>query len=123
MIYTGRYQYKLSDDRHHAIRTTRGAPRFPLAYTLHGPMWEIAPPREAFGLPEAEFRAVYFAHLAATGIERIIKLLEVEERRANGKPVVLMCFCGPDHEFCHRWLFAEWFEREAGVPIHELSFG
>lgn len=121
MIYTGRYQYKhLSDTKHRAIRTTRGAPRFQLSYTLHKTLWEIAPPREAFGLPLEAFREVYFAHLDAVGVERIIALLDAEERLAKGRPVVLLCFCGDDHEFCHRWLFAEWFEREAGVRIDEL---
>ena len=122
MIYTSRYARKgLNDAEHYAIRITRGAPRFPIAYQLREVLWDIAPPREALGIEdEDEFRRVYFAHLDRVGVERIIQALDAAERQAGKRKVLLLCFCGVDHAFCHRHLFAEWFHQETGVPIHEL---
>lgn len=120
MIYTGRYQYRLSDELHYAVRTTRGAPRFPLSYTLRHDLWPIAPLPPLMGLDAESFRSGYYDQLDRIGVDRVIKMLDGLERDAMSRDVVLLCFCGKKHDYCHRHVFADWLHERAGVRIHEL---
>lgn len=120
MIYTGRYQdRRLNDADHHCVRTTRGAPRFRLAYSLDAELEEIKPPPHVFGLTElAQFRPRYEAHLREVGAQRIQSRLQELEAQAGDRPVMLLCFCDLESaSFCHRRVFAWWYAKQPGGRV------
>ncbi|OLT26382.1 hypothetical protein BJF83_21340 [Nocardiopsis sp. CNR-923] len=107
-----------------AIRTTVGAPRWALSYTLAGHAQLITPTRDMLGLDRSPYRKRYEARLSATGLYRIATELR-SLARGRLEPLVLLCFDrlgkpGPD-SWCHRTMFAVWWEEQTGVEVPELG--
>ena len=122
MIYTSRYSNpELKTGNYTVVGITRGAPKFPLRYTLAGNIMEIAPPGYLFNEYNRErFTPPYFQHMDRVGTARIAQILQHYEDM--GKPVVLCCYedVRKPGEWCHRLVFAEWWLQRTGEMIEEL---
>jgi hypothetical protein len=128
MVLTSRYQSKaIRPDIHATYRTTIGGPRFPLGYTLDGAMPAIQPPSWVFNQAdegEEVYTKAYRQHLDSrlmTGDEAKA-YLQAFAARHPGKALVLLCFCdlSKPGTFCHRRIFAQWYEEKTGDSIPEL---
>jgi|ERR671925_379045 hypothetical protein len=104
------------------VRITLGHPRFRLRYELAGTCRLLAPTREIFGLQPEEFSRSYVRLLDRRGVEQIRAALEEIGRETDAPGLVLLCFedvlAG---EFCHRRLFADWWETKTGDAVPELG--
>jgi Protein of unknown function, DUF488 len=95
-----------------------GEPRFPLNYT---PVYlrRLAP----WGLLEVhnrgEFAQRYRDRLDAVGIDAVRRQFRTISADHDSRGLVLLCF-EPIGQFCHRRVFAEWFEQQDGQPVPEL---
>jgi hypothetical protein len=114
ILYTSRYQ-RFRPSQGAPVRTTVGFPQFKLAYELAGHARLISPTWQMVRLGnEAFYREQYMGMLDARGLDAIEdELLEISDR-VRADRLVLLCFCDlskPDG-WCHRRMFAEWWERE-----------
>ena len=118
MILTSNYTSRKITDAHAALRTSIGYPRFKLAFSLAGSVPELMPKREWLRLPRVEYETLYLAKLESIGVDAIRAAID---KAAAGRTPVLLCFCKLDEvEFCHRRLFASWWERNTGEVIQDL---
>lgn len=85
MIYTSRYSNpELKTGNYTVVGITRGAPKFPLRYTLAGNIMEIAPPGYLFNEYNRErFTPPYFQHMDRVGTARIAQILQHYETWAS----------------------------------------
>lgn len=122
-VYTSRYANpELAAGDYTVVGVTRGAPKFALKYNLSGNIIQIAPPGWLFSENNRErFTPQYFWHMEKTGVTRIKDILE--QYLALGKDVVLCCYedVRKQDEWCHRLVFAEWWETKTGIRIVELG--
>jgi len=121
-LYTSRYQNpELKTGKYTVVGITRSEPKFPLGYVKAGNIIEIAPPGYLFNENDRSvFTPKYFKHLDRYGIQEIVRLLK--PYTVYGKDVVVCCYEDvriPD-EWCHRLVFAEWFEARTGKKVVEL---
>ena len=120
MIFTSRYANpELKSCNYTAVRISLGLPKWKLPYELAGAIHELMP-MGIFGIKDYdEFHRRYFARLDAIGVNTI----RVNLRRFEnlGKPVVLLCFEDVRKNWCHRNMFASWWERHTGEVIPELQ--
>lgn len=109
--------------RYAAIRTSRGAPRFPLRYNMAGTAGALMPPRHLLGVDDAEeYADAYRLHLEQQGAHYIRTELAAISGDAGGRPLALLCFCNLERgQFCHRRIFAEWWEEKTGEAVPEVS--
>lgn len=71
------------------------------------------------------YREAYFKKLEEIGADKIIGIVQRMDERAQeeGKTLVLLCYEDlrkPD-QWCHRTLFAEWWQKMTGEVINELE--
>lgn len=123
---TSYYQSARLDPKQHLIvQTSIGNPRFGKQ-----PEWEselITPPQSVLDLaPQGEmvYTRAYVAHLDQIGVPAIraeLKQLESEAKKAGREPV-LCCFeaLKKHGQFCHRRIFAWWWNKNTGETIAEL---
>lgn len=103
------------------IGTTIGAARF-LRYELAANVGMLAP----FGCRHLDedpvaFTAAYRERLDGFGVEKIARVLEAIAAGYDSAGVVLLCFEKVhEGEFCHRRVFAEWWEEKTGQVVPEL---
>lgn len=121
-IYTSRFSNpELQTGDYTVVGIVRGMPRFKLKYQLAGNIIQIAPPRYLFNeYDRIKFTEKYFMYMDGQGIAKIQSFLDTYLIR--GRDVVLCCYEDvriPD-EWCHRLVFAEWYEKETGTRIEEL---
>ena len=106
------------------VRITIGHPRFHLGYRLAGTIPELAPRRDMLGKAPAEFAALYTALLEERGgVEQLTQRFAAVAAEARSAALVLLCFEDlrkPD-VFCHRRVFAEWWEAQTGAVIEEIA--
>ncbi len=124
-LYTARYSNKnLAAHPGAKVRITIGYPRFKLAYPLAGTIHDLAPERSMFGRTEAEFTVLYRARLEALGgVQYFDQLLRATAQQAGADALVLLCFedLRKADLFCHRRVFAAWWEEQTGQPVEELD--
>jgi hypothetical protein len=123
-LFTSRYQNQqiIAASGLVAIGITVGRPRFRLDYQLAGIIRELAPSGDLFAIDErAVFAPIYEARLerlGVTGIRSLVRSL------SGGAAAVLLCFEDvTSHEgsvWCHRQVFAAWWERQTGEIVLEL---
>lgn len=104
------------------IRTTRGAPRFPLPYETKTTALGVMPDARLLSLCESDFRREYRKRLDLVGFPSIAA--ELDGLKQTGKPLALLCFCkthSGEAAFCHRHIFAEWWKDQTGEEIVELA--
>ena len=121
-VYTSRYSNKeLQSGNYTAVGITLGRPKFNLGQQLAGNLYDIAP-KGLFGkgYGREEYKEKYFEKMDKIGVERIRRQLDYY--RSMGKDVVLLCFedVRDESQFCHRNVFAEWWEKNTGERIEEL---
>lgn len=104
------------------VRISVGAPRSGKCDAFLpslAPTWVML--KEGYGQKE------YFAQLLGVGVEDIQQQLGSLEKEASGREVLLCCFesLSPDKvaegQWCHRRLFADWWERKTGTLIAEYQ--
>lgn len=71
---------------------------------------------------EAEFQARYFEHLDTFEPGEIKAALDDLEKEAAPAEVVLCCFeaLKKPGQFCHRCMFAKWYQKRHGIALAEL---
>lgn len=108
----------------HAVRTTVGPPRGPLAYALAGHATLLAPRREMLGLSYGAYKPRYLQLLDSAGIDAIrAELEEIAVGLDTGQPLVLLCFDRLDKPgtWCHRSMAATWLQEHADIEVPELG--
>ena len=122
MIYTGRYaNKKLNNEKYVCVIISLGSPKWKLSYKLDGEI-EALMPKGLFKINEIErFKPLYFKRLNSYGVEFIRE--KFEELKRDGKDIVLLCFedINKPENWCHRTVFAEWWEMQTGEKIIELE--
>lgn len=121
-LYTSRYQ-AFRTDQGVPVRTTAGNVRFTLGYELAATWKNLAPEGAWLRLPKGQFRANYREKLEGQGPEKIWADVQRLSDSHGGKPVVLLCFCdlAKAGTWCHRQLFAEWWEECTQYPVRDLQ--
>ncbi len=121
-IYTSRFSNpELATGKYTVVGIVRSLPRFPLKYKLAGNIIEFAPPGYLWNENDREvFRPKYFEHMDSIGMDRAAELLF--PYMEMGKDIVLCCYedVRLPHGWCHRQVFAEWWEANFGQKIEEL---
>jgi hypothetical protein len=104
------------------IRTSIGGPRWPLGYELAGSCEPLMPTRPMLKMDREPYRKMYRDRLALWGVSMIAEMLEALVRPGD-RGVVLLCFEGlkKPGEWCHRSMFAEYWEEKTGQAVRELG--
>lgn len=124
MIFTSRFtNSELKENRYTTIRISLGTPKWNLGYQLDGAIEDLMP----FGLLKTYshdkelFKQAYFKRLDAKGVKRIANQLMAYA--SLGRDIVLLCYEDITKDvdnWCHRTMFAEWWEARTGEKIEEL---
>ena len=121
-IYTSRYSNKaITNESHVPVSISAGTPRFPLGYRTVTSIRNLAPSATLRKIEDREtFRTIYRRQLEAEGVQTIRQLFNSCAK--EGKPIVLLCFedVRKDGVWCHRTVFAEWWQEKTGDKISEL---
>ncbi len=130
-LYTSRYQNRglAGRDDLVKVRTTVGNPRGALATGVVARIAEVTPyGLFGQGLSQEEFTACYRERLESFGVERLRRRFAEVSEAHGGKDLVLLCFEDVLHPgadgrvgFCHRRVFAEWWEEKTGERVEELD--
>jgi hypothetical protein len=103
-----------------AIGITVGPPRF-LKYELAATLGALAP-HGLMQLEGDEFDEAYLRRFAGFGAAAIEVMLSAVASTYRASGAVLLCYEKVElGEHCHRTLCAEWFERETGQAVPELT--
>ena len=121
-IFTSRFSNpELQTGKYTVVGIVRGLPRFKLKYQLEGNIRQIAPPGYLWNENDRErLTPKYFQHMDQQDIKTIQTILN--GYLSKGKDVILCCYEDvriPD-EWCHRLVFAEWYEGKTDIKIREL---
>ena len=132
-VATSRYFSKalIEESNLTPVGFTVGPPKF-LSIDLVANLRALGPVGGLFKIEdEAEFRKLYRKHLDSIGVEAIANLLQavawLQPGTARHDGVVLLCFCkleadgGEPGTWCHRQVFAEWWQEKTGQPVRELE--
>ncbi|WP_319463032.1 hypothetical protein [Micromonospora sp. RTP1Z1] len=123
-LYTNRYQ-RFSPDQGAPVRTTVGKPRFPLPYDLAGFARLLAPTYGMLRMQQGPYRHIYLERLEAAGVDLISEQFAEIADAADSDRLVLLCFCDlnvpPPDNWCHRRMFAAWWEDQTGHEVRELD--
>ena len=115
---------KLDRKKYFLVRTSIGSPRF---LKCDYSMQTIAPDQDFLSLDEMDYKREYSKKLTRLGSVALAKEVSEIQKMAGKKEVVFLCFesLSPDNvengQFCHRRIFAKWWERKTGESIDELS--
>jgi hypothetical protein len=130
-LYTSRYQNaKLSGrDDLVKVRTTVGNPRGALGAGVVAQIKEVTPyGLFGQGLSQEEFTARYRERLEGYGVEKLRQRFAEVSQAHGGKDLVLLCFEDVLHPgkdgrvgFCHRRVFADWWQEKTDEPVEELD--
>lgn len=112
-----------------AVRASRGAPKwFPYPYAF----WE-APTPEWYMLKmedQEKYRKSYLGKLDSVGVEEMLRqrdlILQDQAIRNQGvvpDTLVILCYekLSMKGKWCHRTMFAEWWEEKTGERVIELG--
>jgi uncharacterized protein (DUF488 family) len=119
-IFTSRYYNKaVATGEYVPVGISQGNARFlkysPIYLKALAPSWAMVKMTD-----KEAYKRAYLKQLDDLGLAKIQRMLELA---ADGKPVVLLCFedLRKPEEWCHRTMFAEWYEERTGEKIHELT--
>ena len=125
-ILTSRYGNKeLRNDGYYPVGISLGKPKFPTGYEIREQCYALAPKGYMLKMEYDPYREAYFQKLEDIGADKIIGIVQRLDAKAQeeDKTLVLLCFEDirkPD-QWCHRTLFAEWWQRKTGEVIEELA--
>lgn len=127
-LFTSRYAEKrIADTDLVPVGITVGHPRFRLSYPLAGKLKALAPERSWFDLPSEDFGRRYLLkleHQGALAIATALTEIFDAHATAHSSGLALLCFedlAVPD-TFCHRRMFAGYWEAQTGQRVDELAF-
>lgn len=110
------------------IGFTRGWPKFGVSVDVVANLRVLGPAGDLFGIEDrAKFAKAYKRYLDSIGVgavEAMLRSLMVSKAGGVDEGVVLLCFCDlekPDATWCHRQVFAEWWEEQTGEDVLELE--
>lgn len=118
MIYTSRYQSPaVAAFTGTRIRISVGNVRWSLPYVVHHSWRVLYPTRDMLKLPLEEYEPRYTRILEEAGLRRMRAAFA-----ELGADQVLLCFCDLSEpgNFCHRRIFAGWWEKHTGEVVPEL---
>ena len=117
-IFTSRYGNKaLRELDMTKIGISLGKPRWSLGYEVIGNLYNLAPSGSMLDMNDQEaYRVLYEQRVAAVGVAKIRSMLEA---LGDGEDVVLLCYedLRDGSKWCHRRMFAEWWEGETGEKV------
>jgi hypothetical protein len=126
-VLTSYYASKLLDPkRHHLVRVSTGAPRY-CKHRMAGALPLLYPDRAWLDLDERAYTRRYLAMLNRIGVAPICAAFASLGDEVEGRAVVLLCFesLSPadvkQGQFCHRRIFAKWWQDQTGEIISELT--
>ena len=125
-ILTSRYGNKeLRNHGYYPVGISIGKPRFKTGYEIREQCYALAPKGYMLKMEYEPYREAYFQKLEEIGTDKIIGIVQRMDERAQeeGKTLVLLCYEDlrkPD-QWCHRTLFAEWWQKMTGEVINELE--
>jgi hypothetical protein len=105
------------------VAASLGRPKWPLRYTLEHEARRLAP----WGLFDvkdpAEFTRRYRERLDRLDLDALVAKFEAISAQHGGRRVVLLCFedLTKPGEFCHRRVFADFWQERTGQPVPELA--
>jgi len=114
--------FKLPRSQFFVVRIAIGSPRggrCDACVTELAPTWEML--NAGYG------QAEYFAKLQQVGVVPLKKRLAEINHEADGREVLLCCFESladdkvAQGQWCHRRMFAEWWEKSTGQTVEELQ--
>lgn len=120
-LYVSRYSNKcLAETNAVKVGISLGLPKFKKNYELAGSDFSLAPKRSMFNLAKPIFEERYRRQMDSLGVKRIKEELS---RFGYGKvdEMILLCYedvTNPD-EWCHRTVFAKWWEDNTGETVEE----
>lgn len=119
-IYTSYFANKKMPEDMIKVRISLGNPRWKTPYQISGTIKLLMPHRESLQLDIQSAVSDYKKKLSQTDIETVKK-----EILAFGENVILLCFenVTKDDSWCHRRIFAEWYEQKTGEVVQELPCG
>jgi hypothetical protein len=117
------------------VQTSIGRPKFPIRYDLTEEAKRLMPwGLVGKGMSDVDFTDHYRARLEKAGPDALRRLFYGISGRHGGARVVLLCFesvhadlaitrtqRGGIGQFCHRRVFAAWWEERTGHHVPELS--
>ena len=121
-LFTHRYQ-GFEPSMGVPVRITLGAPRWTLPYTLEHQVREAAPSREYFGTARPVYEKAYLAQLDWRGVNFFASRFQEIAVAAQDLRLVLLCFedLAQPGQWCHRRMFAAWWQAETGAKVRELG--
>ena len=106
------------------VRTSIGSPRF-LKCDCNASF--IAPEQDWLDLTEASYRRKYIAKLNKFGVAQFKSEFAEIQKSAGKREIVLLCYesLSPEKvaegQFCHRRIFADWWEQQTGEKVEEVT--
>lgn len=105
------------------VRISIGHPKWPLGYKVSYSCPLLFPTATMLRMDEEEYIHHYMRQLDGTGAVAIGASLRRISDRCSGRGLVLLCFedLAKQGEWCHRQMFASWWETETGRKVPELG--
>jgi hypothetical protein len=102
---------------------TNGDPMLKLDYRPAINLKPLAPPHWSLKLPPEAFERVYRKHLSTLTVERIRALVDATAAITDASGIVLLCYedVRQPERYCHRRIFAAWWQEATGDVIDELD--
>jgi hypothetical protein len=122
-LVTGRYQLNEFGGRL-PIGITRRLPRWKLPYALAATVMEAAPTAAQLKISgDAEFTRSYRARLDEFGVGHFRRVFSEIARKHDKLSLALLCYedLTKPGEFCHRRVFAQWWQEQTGQEVPELQ--
>jgi hypothetical protein len=125
-LSTSRYAAKklIQDAGGVPVRTSIGMPRFSPGYDVTAKLMDLAPAYVMLKMPKDEYQGVYRARLERVGVDVLrMQMRSICEAQQNDH-LIFLCFenLGEPGTWCHRRMFAEWWEEKTGEKVEELGY-
>lgn len=123
-LATSRYQAAtaIEESGRLPVGITKGRPRWRLPYDLAGNIRRLGAvgPGEFTEKDRDRFAALYRSRMDDIGIDKVRMLLQAAA--GDHDRLVLLCYedVHKPGEWCHRRIFAEWYEEQTGDAVPEL---
>lgn len=120
-LFTSRYGNKeIARSNLISVGISLGNPRFKTAFKVEASIKELAPTRKMLYMEYDPYKELYFKMLDTIDINELEEQFKTISK--GGKDVVLLCFedLSKQGEWCHRRMFAEWWQKKTGQEVEEL---
>lgn len=119
LIYTSNYASisKLGKAGIKTVQTSLGTPKW---CTCQYQLTALAPRGYMLRLSEQDYTPKYHELLENLKMPWLQQTLYTMTEQGT-QPIALLCFCDLRKGFCHRRLFADWFERKTGYIVPEFG--